>query len=157
MTAGRAPVPGPLAEKICLLTNCGLLQGGPDAAEFQRQGATLFLQTTDLAQARPVLTRDGVDLTPKEDEPPVTLTEDDFCRSGVADSHVSEIAPKAGRLDILANNNAPERIDQPFHEIEDAEWDEMYRQVVTEMFRTTKAAVSPLSSVPSVATCDRIS
>jgi hypothetical protein len=57
----------PLAEKICLVTNCGLLQGGPDAAEFQRQGASLILQTHDLAAAKPVLERDGVRLHPSAD------------------------------------------------------------------------------------------
>jgi 2-keto-3-deoxy-L-fuconate dehydrogenase len=130
-----------LAGKVCLITNCGLLQGGPDAAEFQRQGATLILQSTDLAQARPVLARDGVDLNPKGPRPAVTLLEADFSRSGVADSAIEQIVQREGRLDVLVNNNAPEHIDKPLHEIEDAEWDEIYRLIVTELFRTTKAAL----------------
>ena len=68
----------PLSGKTCLITNCGLLQGGPDAAEFQRQGATLVLQTTDFAASKPVLLRDGVKL---EGAAPVSIIEADFSRS----------------------------------------------------------------------------
>ena len=141
MTTSGESIRRPLTGKICLITNCGLLQGGPDAAEFQRQGATLYLQATDIAKAKPVLIRDGVNLTPEADAPRVTLIEADFCQSAVADSHIEEIVRKEGRLDVLVNNNAPEHIDKPLHEIEDSEWDEMYRLVVTELFRTTKAAL----------------
>jgi len=84
----------PLTGKVCLITNCGLLQGGPDAAEFQLQGATLYLQAADVSKARPVLIRDGVNLTPGGDAPPVTLIEADFSQSGVADSQIEGIVQK---------------------------------------------------------------
>lgn len=132
---------GPLSGKVCLITNCGLLQGAPDAAEFQRQGASLVLHTTDLARATPVLVRDGVRLEPGEGAPPVTVIEADFSQSGVAESRVAEVVRQLGRVDVLVNNNAPVHIDKPLHEIEDSEWDEMYRLIVTELFRTTKAVL----------------
>jgi 2-keto-3-deoxy-L-fuconate dehydrogenase len=131
----------PLEGKVCLITNCGLLQGGPDAAEFQRQGATLVLQTSDFAKAKPILMRDGVNLGKDPDAAAVTVIESDFSQTGVADSKIAEVVQKHGRLDVLVNNNAPNHIDKPFHEIEDSEWDEMYRLIVTELFRTTKAAL----------------
>jgi 2-keto-3-deoxy-L-fuconate dehydrogenase len=132
---------GALAGKVCLITNVGLLQGGPDAAEFQRQGASLVLQTTDLAKAKPVLIRDGVNLDPGANAAPVSVVEADFSRTGVAESEVDALVRRAGKIDVLVNNNAPTHIDKPLHEIEDAEWDEMYRLIVTELFRTTKAVL----------------
>jgi 2-keto-3-deoxy-L-fuconate dehydrogenase len=131
----------PLSGKICLITNCGLLQGGPDAAEFQRQGATLVLQTTDFGKAKETLIRDGVSLEPNEDAPGVSVLEADFSQTGVAESEIAALVRRLGRLDVLVNNNAPTHIGEPLHEIEDAEWDEMYRLIVTELFRTTKAAL----------------
>jgi 2-keto-3-deoxy-L-fuconate dehydrogenase len=130
-----------LAGKVCLITNCGLLQGGPDAAEFQRQGATLLLQSTELERATTVLIRDGVNLNPLKDDPPVRLIEADFCRPGVAERSVDKLVSEFGRIDALVNNNAPIHLDKPFHEIEDSEWEEMYRLIVTELFYTTKAAI----------------
>ena len=141
MSAGRGTMAGPLSGKVCLITNCGLLQGGPDAAEFQRQGATIVLQTTDFEKAKPILERDGVQLDPGTGFPPVTVIEADFSRTGVADSEIAGLVQRLGKLDVIVNNNAPNHIDKPFHEIEDAEWDEMYRLIVTELFRTTKAAL----------------
>jgi 2-keto-3-deoxy-L-fuconate dehydrogenase len=132
---------GSLRGKVCLITNAGLLQGAPDAAEFQRQGASIVLQTTDLAKAKPVLEREGVQLQPTGHGSPVTVIEADFSDTGVAESHVAELVRTLGRIDVLVNNNAPNHIDKPLHEIEDPEWDEMYRLIVTELFRTTKAVL----------------
>jgi len=141
MASTGEAVRGPLSGKVCLITNAGLLQGGPDAAEFQRQGATLVLQSTDFAKAKPILVRDGVNLQPGEGAPTVSVIEADFSRTGVADSEVSALVRRTGRIDVLVNNNAPVHIDKPLHEIEDPEWDEMYRLIVTELFRTTKAVL----------------
>jgi 2-keto-3-deoxy-L-fuconate dehydrogenase len=130
-----------LEGKVCLITNCGVLQGGPDAAEFQRQGASLILQTTDLEQARPVLVRDGVDLSGSDRAGPVRWVEADFGRPGAAESSVEELVREFGRIDVLVNNNAPEHIGKPLHEIEDAEWEQTYHRIVTELFRTTRAVL----------------
>jgi 2-keto-3-deoxy-L-fuconate dehydrogenase len=125
-----------LQDRVCLVTNCGLLQGGPVAAEFQRQGATLILQSTDLDAAKPILARDGVELGPA-----VKLLEADFSQPGAAERAVETLAREFGRIDVLVNNNAPEHIGKPLHEIEDAEWDRMYRLIVTELFFTTRAVL----------------
>jgi 2-keto-3-deoxy-L-fuconate dehydrogenase len=130
-----------LAQKVAIITNCGLLQGGPIAAEFQRQGATLILQTTNLERARPILVRDGVELGGSSKSPPVRFVEADFSRPGVAEANVDELAQEYGRIDALVNNNAPEHIGKPLHEIEDSEWEDMYRLVVTELFYTTRAVL----------------
>jgi 2-keto-3-deoxy-L-fuconate dehydrogenase len=135
------PRTGPLSGKVCLITNSGLLQGAPDAAEFQRQGASIVLHTTDVAKAKPVLERAGVRLEPAGHESPVTIVEADFGQAGVAESHVAELVRRLGKIDVLVNNNAPNHIDKPLQEIEDSEWDEMYRLIVTEVFRTTKAVL----------------
>lgn len=128
-----------LAGKICLITNCGLLQGGPDAAEFQRQGATLILQSTDLEKARPVLHRDGVRLG--SEFAPVHFVEADFSGPGVAEAQVKDLIDRFGRIDVLVNNNAPDHIGKPLHEIEDSEWDQMFRLIVSELFYTTRAVL----------------
>ena len=100
-----------------------------------------MLQATDVAQAKSVLVRDGVQLEPPGDAPPVELIEVDFSKAGVAESTVEELTRRLGKIDVLVNNNAPNHIDKPLHEIEDSEWDEMYRLIVTELFRTTKAVL----------------
>jgi 2-keto-3-deoxy-L-fuconate dehydrogenase len=130
-----------LRDKVCLITNCGLLQGGPVAAEFQRQGATLVLHSTRVEDARRVLVRDGVRLEGAPGQPAVTFVEADFARSGVAESHVDRLVRELGRIDVLVNNNAPEHIGKPLHEIEDDEWDRMFRLIVTELFYTTRAVL----------------
>ncbi len=132
---------GPLAGKVCLVTNCGLLQGAPDAAEFQRQGGTLILQTTSFAASRPELLRAGVNLEPAQTAAPIALIEADFGEPGVAESSVESLVRRFGRIDVLVNNNAPSHIDKPLHEIDDGEWDEMYHRIVTELFRTTRAVL----------------
>jgi 2-keto-3-deoxy-L-fuconate dehydrogenase len=99
------------------------------------------LQTTDVAKAKPVLVRDGVHLEPRGNAPAVELVEADFSQAGVAESTVEEVTRRLGKVDVLVNNNAPNHIDKPLHEIEDTEWDEMYRLIVTELFRTTKAVL----------------
>ena len=80
-------------------------------------------------------------LQPEPGAPPVTFIEADFSQSGVAESHVAELVRQRGKIDVLVNNNAPNHIDKPLHEIEDSEWEEMYRLIVTELFRTTKAVL----------------
>jgi 2-keto-3-deoxy-L-fuconate dehydrogenase len=99
------------------------------------------LQATDVARAKSVLVRDGVHLEPREDAPAVELIEADFSQAGAAESAVEELTRRLGKVDVLVNNNAPNHIDKPLHEIEDSEWDEMYRLIVTELFRTTKAVL----------------
>ena len=59
----------------------------------------------------------------------------------MAEAEIEKLVRREGKLDVLVNNNAPEHIGKPLHEIEDSEWDETFRLIVTEMFRTTKAAL----------------
>jgi 3-oxoacyl-[acyl-carrier protein] reductase len=142
MAIRRAPSERlPLSEKICLVTNCGVLQGGPDAAEFQRQGASLILQTHDWKAAKSVLERDGVHLEPGTDEPRVEIVEADFGRPGVAESSIRDLVGRLGRVDVLVNNNAPPHIGKPLDQIDDEEWHEMFRLIVTELFYTTRAVL----------------
>ena len=121
---------------MSLVTNCGLLQGGPVAAEFQHQGAVFVLQSTDMEAAKPVLARNGVELGPA-----VRLLEAYFSRPGIAERSVDQLMKEYGRIDVLGNNSGPEHIDKPLAEIEDAEWDGMFRLIVTELFYTTRAVL----------------
>ncbi len=130
-----------LSGKVCLITNCGLLQGGPDAAEFQRQGATLILQSADLKGAKEVLARDGVNLNPGSEDPPIRFIDADFSKPGIADEKVESLVKEYERIDALVNNNAPKHLDKPFHEIADHEWDDMFRLIVTELFYTTRSVL----------------
>jgi NAD(P)-dependent dehydrogenase (short-subunit alcohol dehydrogenase family) len=98
-----------------------VLQGGPDAAEFQRQGASLILQTHDWKAAKSVLERDGVHLEPGTDEPRVEIVEADFGRPGVAESSIRDLVGRLGRVDVLVNNNAPPHIGKPLDQIDDEE------------------------------------
>jgi NAD(P)-dependent dehydrogenase (short-subunit alcohol dehydrogenase family) len=130
-----------LAEKVCLITNCGDLQGGPDAAEFQRQGAVLVLQARDLGRASEELRRHEVDLDGGPAGAPVRLIEADFGEPGVASRELDVLVRGLGRLDVLVNNNAPPHIEKPLSEISDEEWREMFHRIVDELFFTTRAAL----------------
>ena len=65
-----------------------------------------------------MLVRDGVDLSPPEGEPPVTLLEASYAKPGVAESSVAGRIDRFGRIDVRVNNNAPNPIGKPSHEIE---------------------------------------
>jgi 2-keto-3-deoxy-L-fuconate dehydrogenase len=130
-----------LAGKVCLITNCADLQGAPDAAEFQRQGAILALQAMDLDRAREELARHGVDLGGGSAGLPVRLIEADFGEAGVAADEVERLVTALGGLDVLVNNNAPPHLDKPLHQIEDGEWRAIFHRIVDELFYTTRAAL----------------
>jgi 2-keto-3-deoxy-L-fuconate dehydrogenase len=126
-----------LRDKVCLITNCGDLQGPPDAAEFQREGASIVLQAVDFARGEPELLKQGVELSRDR----VQVIEADFGQPGVADRHISQLVAERGHLDVLVNNNAPKHLGKPLHEIDDDEWEQMFHAIVTELFYTTKAAL----------------
>jgi len=129
-----------LKDKVCLITNCGDLQGPADAAEFQREGALLVLHARDFSQAEAHLRQSGVELRGTSGSRIRTI-EADFGQRGVADQHISQLVAETGRLDVLVNNNAPRHLKKPLHEIGDDEWDYMFHTIVTELFYTTKAAL----------------
>jgi 2-keto-3-deoxy-L-fuconate dehydrogenase len=83
----------------------------------------------------------GVDLTGASGSKPVRFIEDDFGQKGVAERHVAEILREFGKIDVLVNNNLPNQIEKPLHEIEEDEWERMYRLIVTELFYTTRAVL----------------
>lgn len=129
-----------LRDKVCLITNCGDLQGPPDAAEFQREGATVVLQAVDFSKAEPQLLKQGVALNGNQ----VGVIEADFGQRGIADRHISQLVAARGRLDVLVNNNAPKHLGKALHEIADEEWEHMFHSLVTELFYTTKAALKQM-------------
>ena len=132
-----------LRDKVCLITNCGDLQGPPDAVEFQREGAFLALQAIDFPKAEPELLKQGVEL----DAGRVKVIEADFGQRGVADHHISQLVAETKHLHVLVNNNAPRHVRKPLHQIEDEEWEYMFHRVVTELFYTTKAALEHMIPV----------
>lgn len=126
-----------LRDKVCLITNCGDLQGPPDAAEFQREGASIVLQAVDFSKAEPQLLKQGVELNRNQ----VRVIEADFGQRGIANHHISQLVAERGHLDVLVNNNAPKHLGKALHEINDDEWDYMFHSLVTELFYTTKAVL----------------
>ncbi len=126
-----------LKGKICLITNCGDMQGPAIAAEFQREGAIIFLQAKDYAKAKANLAKAGVNL----EDGSIHVLEADFGERGVADGHISQLVAEMGRLDVLVNNNLHDHRDQPLLGIAEDDWDSMLRALLTEIYYVSKAAL----------------
>lgn len=127
-----------LKDKVCLVTDCAVMDGPAIAAEFLQEGARLVLQTTDRTVAERELAKDGVALEGLE------WIEADFGQRGVAEQEITRLLRRAGRLDVLVNNNA--RLHrrsggEPFVDMDDAEIDAIVEKLVLELLWTTRAAL----------------
>ncbi|BCJ86861.1 SDR family NAD(P)-dependent oxidoreductase [Effusibacillus dendaii] len=125
-----------LKDKICLITNCGDYMGPAITAEFQKEGATVILQSRQFAAAKEQLASHGAQLEG------VQVIEADFGARGVAATHIAKLVEERGRLDVLVNVN----VHNPgsgtmLCETSDEEWDSMIHALMTELFYTTKAAL----------------
>lgn len=127
-----------LLGKVCLVTDCAVMDGPALAAEFQAEGARLVLQTPDRAFAERELTRDGVSIGD------IQWIEADFAERGVADREIGRLVAQAGRLDVLVNNSARRHRrpgGEPFVDMDDDEIDSIMDKLVHELLYTTRAAL----------------
>jgi 2-keto-3-deoxy-L-fuconate dehydrogenase len=126
-----------LKGKVCLITNCGEFMGPADATEFQKEGASLVLQSTNYERAKKNLIKEGFDL----DREKIIVLEKDFGEIGVAEDGLRQVVEELGRIDVLLNNNPEIPLGKPFIEISYEEWRNIHLRLVDELFLTTKAAL----------------
>ena len=89
-----------LKDKVCLVTDCAVMDGPAIAAEFLGEGAHLVLQAPDRGLAERELAKDGVGLDG------IQWIEADFAERGVAEREITRLVARTGKLDVLVNNNA---------------------------------------------------
>ncbi len=127
-----------LKDKVCLVTDCAVMDGPAVVAEFIGEGARLVLQAPDRGLAERELAKDGVGLDGLE------WIEADFAERGIAEREISRLVARTGKLDVLVNNNArPHRKagGEPFVDMDDAEVTAIVDKLVYELLYTTRAAL----------------
>lgn len=127
-----------LREKVCLITDCAVMDGPAIAAEFLGEGARLVLQAPDRALAERELAKDGVGRSD------IHWIEADFAERGVAKREIDRLVAQVGRLDVLVNNSARRHRragGEPFMDMDDTEIDSIFDKLVHELLYTTRAAL----------------
>lgn len=107
-----------LKDKVCLVTDCAVMDGPAIAAEFLGEGAHLVLQAPDRGLAKRELAKDVVGLDG------IQWIEADFAERGVAEREIARLVARTGKLDVLVNNDARRHRQaggEPFVDMDDAE------------------------------------
>lgn len=127
-----------LKDKVCLVTDCAVMDGPAIAAEFLGEGAHLVLQAPDRGLAKRELAKDVVGLDG------IQWIEADFAERGVAEREIARLVARTGKLDVLVNNDARRHRQaggEPFVDMDDAEVTSIVDKLVYELLHTTRAAL----------------